>query len=554
MRRTFLAMCMLPLLIVITACDEEPTEPKDGNPTLTILNPGAGTELSGMVRVEVFGHDVNNDALDRVVYFVDEVAMYTDPNPAASSPSSVWEWNSETIADGDYDLRVVGYDRLGRSSSAEQDLTVTNADAASGVVRSTEQGTITTRYGASIHVPEGAVPLSEHGQTAAMVFSISRDTTASAAPPPGQTRVSNYYRCTPGGFVFNYPVEVTVPLLDGADVANKEVSLYRINPTTSQLECFAGLYDEFSGTITAQTYELSVWFAAVRTTPGGYSGGWGCIDLENGSADITSLCVESYTLAYPAQDQSYIPELGLHAMSGSSLLGMRESIQLYVPQGLYTICMQQRANDGTWRYQMRTITVTQGSGRVWDGGGSCAANWNGFITDGSIAAPAAGRCHCEPDASVPVGTGEVQITLQWFNTESIDLDLWVYEPSGERCYFGHSQTATGGELDRDNLCGNYENGTPENIFWQTAPVGDYTVWVDWWSDCGNEISQQTFNVRVVNRTSVETFDRTLGRDQTLEVVQFRVLPGGAIQLAPPGGLFVSDPPPHLAKEASHVSR
>ena len=169
--------------------------------------------------------------------------------------------------------------------------------------------------------------------------------------------------------------------------------------------------------------------------------------------------------------------------------------------------------------------------------------------DGSLPLPVAGTCNCIPEASIPGGTGEIQVTLQWFSDLAIDLDLWVYEPSGERCYFGNTNTATGGTLDRDNLCGNYENGTPENVFWQTAPDGEYSIWVDWWSDCGNSIPQMPFNIRLVNGVDVETFDRVLGRDQSLEVAQFQVQ-HGALRVAPAGGLFHASPPPRVEKRES----
>ena len=71
----------------------------------------------------------------------------------------------------------------------------------------------------------------------------------------------------------------------------------------------------------------------------------------------------------------------------------------------------------------------------------------------------------------------------------LDLDLWVEDPTGEQCGFSNGQypdvTTTGGQLDRDNLCGNYINGRPENIYWTTTPpAGEYIVMVDWWGDCG----------------------------------------------------------------------
>ncbi len=552
MGRNILALCIVPLLIIVSACEEDTTEPTVGNPTITLLTPTA-SELSGVVTVEVFGHDAEGNALDRVVYFVDDVAMYTDPNPSASSPSSTWEWNSESVSDGDYEIKAVGYDNVGRSSEAAREFEVTNADAASGVVRSDQSGVIRTRHGAQVRVPLGAVPLGEDQHTATMVFSVSRDTAATTPPPAGQTRVSNYYRFTPGGFVFRYPVEVTLPILEGADLTGREVTIYRINPTTGELENFAGTIDEEFETISAQTYELSTWFAAVSNSPGVDPQGWSCIQVSTGSDDWVSLCVENYLLAFPSRDQLFLPQNGLNAVYGRSQFGWTDAGRWFLPQGTYTICMQRLGDDGIWQKQSRSIVLNQPAGRTWDGGASCSAEWTSFVMDGSIPLPAAGSCGCIPEASVPVGTGEVQVTLQWFNEASIDLDLWVYEPSGERCYFGHTTTATGGTLDRDNLCGNYENGTPENIFWQAAPDGEYSIWVDWWSDCGNNIPQMPFNIRLVNGVNVETFDRVLGSEQSLEVAQFQVH-HGALHIAPPGGLFQASRPPHVEKCDEIITR
>ncbi len=545
MRRKMLAFCLLPLLLFISACEEEAKEPTDGNPTISILTP-TGNELTGVVTIEVFGHDADGGGLDRIVFFVDDVAQYTDPDPGAGSPSSVWQWNSSLVNDGDYDLKVVGYDNVGRSGETERRYDVRNADEAMGVVRSNESGTISTRLGAGIRIPLGAVPLGEEGENATMVFSVGRDTSATAQPPAGETRVSNYYRFTPGGFVFRYPVEVMIPLLDGVDAAGREVTLYRINPTSGQLENFAGAYDEAFGTIAAQTYELSTWFAAMAGDEGIDAAGWGCVQVNANGGGWMSLCVESYLLANPAHDQLFMPQHGLNVVYGSDEFGWDESGRWFLPQGSYTICMQRQNEQGEWLRQSRSLVISQPAGHLWDGGTSCAAVIDGFVTNGSVPQPEIGACPCVPEASVPVGTGDIQVTLQWFNDRPIDLDLWVYEPSGERCYFGHSLTATGGTLDRDNLCGNYQNGTPENIFWQTAPIGEYSIWVDWWSDCGNGIPNQPFNVRLVNLINVETFESVLGREQSVEVAQFQVTSSG-LRIAPPGALFHAAPPPRVSK-------
>jgi len=89
-----------------------------------------------------------------------------------------------------------------------------------------------------------------------------------------------------------------------------------------------------------------------------------------------------------------------------------------------------------------------------------------------------------------LGSGEVQVTLDWETTA--DLDLYVTEPDaecndpegGEEVYYGNTNSACGGQLDRD---ANYPCGggqqPPENVFWETAPDGQYAIRVHRWSPC-----------------------------------------------------------------------
>lgn len=79
-------------------------------------------------------------------------------------------------------------------------------------------------------------------------------------------------------------------------------------------------------------------------------------------------------------------------------------------------------------------------------------------------------------------SGEVQVSVAW-DTAS-DVDLHVVEPSGERIYWAHQSSATGGQLDLDSNAGcSIDNVNNENIRWTTAPMGTYTVAVDYWSSC-----------------------------------------------------------------------
>jgi len=74
-------------------------------------------------------------------------------------------------------------------------------------------------------------------------------------------------------------------------------------------------------------------------------------------------------------------------------------------------------------------------------------------------------------------TGEVQVSLIWFNKN--DLDLSVVCPSGERISFDNKISNCGGRLDVDmNESGNSDEPV-ENVFWEKdAPQGRYRVFVE----------------------------------------------------------------------------
>lgn len=93
-----------------------------------------------------------------------------------------------------------------------------------------------------------------------------------------------------------------------------------------------------------------------------------------------------------------------------------------------------------------------------------------------------------------VGTGDIQISVAWSDTS--DVDLHVTDPSGEEISFSHTTSASGGTLDLDGNAACSRNSLPggqtahvsnENVVWplgQAIP-GQYTVVLDYWSNCGN---------------------------------------------------------------------
>lgn len=46
----------------------------------------------------------------------------------------------------------------------------------------------------------------------------------------------------------------------------------------------------------------------------------------------------------------------------------------------------------------------------------------------------------------------MQLSIHW-NTDATDIDLWVVEPEGERCFYSHKDTAAGGKLFWDTTTG-----------------------------------------------------------------------------------------------------
>ncbi len=388
---------------------------------------------------------------------------------------------------------------------------------ASGSVTSDTSGVITTATGAKIVVPEGAVPLTTTGATGTMVFSIERNTDLTITPPPGETLISDVYRFGPDGFVFASPVEVTIPILGTADPG--EVTIYRVNPTTGEYEPCGSGYNAETRTISDQTYEFSSRFATSRTPN---STAWGCIHVTNLTGKWLYLCVEEYSFTYPDQDSAFTDLNCLWAPQGE--IGWASEGNWYVPQGTYAkICVQ---------VQKSNVDRSCGADTCYDHGllenVAVLTPWHREnpvctnISPSSVSDATTGRCACNPTATPSVGTGDVQVTLTWHSAQAIDLDLWVTDPDTEICAYWNTTTASGGSLDRDNKCSNYINGRPENIFWSSAPAGQYIVQVNWFSECGNTMTSMGYDVRVYANGDARTYTGTITTDATIEVTRFTV--------------------------------
>lgn len=109
-------------------------------------------------------------------------------------------------------------------------------------------------------------------------------------------------------------------------------------------------------------------------------------------------------------------------------------------------------------------------------------------TIGDPIEPVVGSVAHHPLFLIEVGSGDIQINLNW--TKHVDLDLHVTDPTGFEIYFGDLEAPSGGMLDLDSypacqIDGDRGRGN-ENVFWpiDAAPSGTYLVEVHMWSDCG----------------------------------------------------------------------
>lgn len=65
---------------------------------------------------------------------------------------------------------------------------------------------------------------------------------------------------------------------------------------------------------------------------------------------------------------------------------------------------------------------------------------------------------------------DLRVVMEW-NTDKTDMDLWVYEPNGERVYYGHQASSAGARLSNDMTAGY----GPEEYLLRNARPGRYEI-------------------------------------------------------------------------------
>jgi hypothetical protein len=89
---------------------------------------------------------------------------------------------------------------------------------------------------------------------------------------------------------------------------------------------------------------------------------------------------------------------------------------------------------------------------------------------------------------------DLRVTISW-NTDATDVDLWVIEPDGTKCFYSHNRTTIGGELTQDQTQGY----GPERYRIKKAPKGEFRVLVHYYRPNANLLSGETHVNVVITR-------------------------------------------------------
>ncbi len=89
-------------------------------------------------------------------------------------------------------------------------------------------------------------------------------------------------------------------------------------------------------------------------------------------------------------------------------------------------------------------------------------------------------------------TGKLRVTLTW-NTDNTDIDLWVTDPMGQKCFYSNKKLASGGQL-LDDLTQGYG---PERFEAPKVIAGTYTIQAHYYANNGQSNSQETYVSAVI---------------------------------------------------------
>lgn len=115
---------------------------------------------------------------------------------------------------------------------------------------------------------------------------------------------------------------------------------------------------------------------------------------------------------------------------------------------------------------------------------------------------------------------EVTVRLDWSqHSGNTDIDLHVIDPYGERIFFGHMNSASGGYLDRDDTHG----PGPEHIHWDSAPAGTYKIYVHYYPNEDEDKSVVSYKISVnADGVTYRPVTGSIAYNQMIPIGQFTI--------------------------------
>ena len=354
---------------------------------------------------------------------------------------------------------------------------------------SSESGTITAG-GASLFVPQGAVPKNQNDQDGSVTFSVQQNPGFPQALPSGYSALDGVsYKIEPMNFTFNTPLTLTVPL-NGKTAS--EVALLHYNEGSGVWE-EVPLSETDGNTVSAAV--IGVGYFVLAEKP----------QIPSGGIRIHDSYIEpgyEYYLTLTSTTGGTSPKISF--TSGNDLYMANIPLGTYVPN----LSRKPLSNPGQVEYYtgLPDLITVDGSLTAGTGGFETYQGWNNLELTGN-GSWQTGRPSAWGDATVTYGTGYFQATLTWVNSTGsiVDYDLHLTGPNSTHIYFG-SKNNSYFELDRDwtSPLGN----AIENIYSinETMPAGTYTVYVNLFSGVKNK----PFNCRIIlNGTVVKSVSSSI---------------------------------------------
>lgn len=392
----------------------------------------------------------------------------------------------------------------------------------------TEQGgSLKADNGSEIMVPGGAVTKNKDGESGKVIFTIDPNVKLEeypAAIPSDFVLIGNVHHFGPSHFVFQYPIVIMMPATSLADLDGVYILWYNelqgkwVNIPISEI-------DAQNKRLGASVFELG-YFAIVKdknalvgVPPGAEiqdyhkSGGIRFKHISGGY--YYTLLVQAYVPKYT--EDKFTNMVGQSSSTGNEIGGngpRTVTHMIGLRPGTYTIVVSRRKAGTFWElpgkeefYSVAAVVNVNSFQYIgWDTENS--SPWAELTLGGGQWQ--SGFPNIWPKATVSLGTGELQVTLSWTNTEQkiYTIDIFVYGPNNDGVSW-HKPLSNDGCYALDRTSADYQVGySLRNVYSVKKMVsGNYEVYVNIWKKSKGDGSMP-IEVRVIRKGKFEKLIRT----------------------------------------------